>query len=51
MQDTADRMGMTPKGVRHSISISEGIANGVSLAVTQMPSNEAQLCAYSKLRQ
>ena len=29
VQDIADRMGMTPKGVRHSISISEGIVNGV----------------------
>ena len=29
VQDTTDRMGMTPKGVRHSISISEGIVNGV----------------------
>ena len=29
VQDIPDRMGMTPKGVRHSISISEGIVNGV----------------------
>ena len=29
VQDTTDRMGMTPKGVRHSISISERIVNGV----------------------
>ena len=29
VQDIADRMGMTPKGVRNSISISEGIVNGV----------------------
>ena len=29
VQDIADSVGMTPKGVRHSISISEGIVNGV----------------------
>ena len=48
VQDIADRMGMTPKGVRHSIFISEGIVNGVrdeaipSAPTTPSPTRDLQ---------